>query len=122
MLKLLGNVIWFIVFGWEMALVYFLLGLIACITIILLPVGLQLFKLASLVMMPFGKEVRWTKSGGKMVLNVIWAIIFGWECALISIASGICCCITIVGIPAGLQMFKIAKLVLLPLGAKVGKK
>lgn len=122
MLKKIGNFFWCILFGWWLAIIYLVIGLLACITIILIPYGLQLFKIARLIFMPFGKKIVWTKSTGKMLLNIIWAILLGWECALGALIGGLGCCITIVGIPAGLQLFKIAKLCLLPLGATIEKK
>ena len=104
-----------------MALSNLLAGVLCCITIILIPVGLQMFKFAKLSFLPFGKEVKWVKTEGKMFLNVIWAILFGWESALAYLLIGVILCITVVLIPAGLQLFKMAKLVLLPIGAQVDK-
>ena len=54
-----------------------------------------------------------------MVINVIWAILFGWENVLAILLSGVVCCVTIIGIPVGLQLFKAAKFILLPIGAKI---
>ena len=54
-----------------------------------------------------------------MIANVIWIIFFGIPMALENLLFGCIWCITIVGIPFGLQFFKIAKLSLAPFGAKV---
>ena len=121
-MKSIGNFFWCILVGWLLALSNFITGLICCITIILIPVGLQMFKLAKLSFLPFGKEVRWVKTDGKMLLNVIWAILFGWESALAYVFIGLLLCATVVLIPAGLQLFKMAKLMLLPIGAEVAEK
>ena len=51
--------------------------------------------------------------------NILWIALFGWELALLSLAAGFLCCLTIVGIPFGLQSFKFAKLSLLPFGARI---
>jgi uncharacterized membrane protein YccF (DUF307 family) len=51
------NVIWFLLNGWWMALRYFLLGCVWCITIIGIPFGKQCFKLARLSLSPFGATV-----------------------------------------------------------------
>ena len=56
---------------------------------------------------------------GSLLLNILWMIISGIPLALESALFGILMCITIVGIPFGLQHFKIAKLALMPFGAEV---
>ena len=64
-----------------------------------------------------GKHVEKVKpSGFKSFLNFFWAILFGWESALIYLLIGAIFCITVIGIPFGLQYFKLAKFVFLPLG------
>ena len=116
-MKTLGNILWVLLGGFEWAIALFFEGIVCCVTIIGIPVGLQLFKLAGFVIWPFGKKVTPVNpSGAKKVLNVIWAIFFGWETALAFLLFGVLCCITIIGIPFGKQYFKIAKFVLLPLG------
>lgn len=56
-MKTIGNIIWVIFGGLEMAIAYFFIGLIWCITIIGIPFGKQYFKLAKLCFMPFGAEI-----------------------------------------------------------------
>ncbi len=52
-----------------------------------------------------------------LVLNVLWVILGGgFITALEYVLAGVVCCLTIVGIPFGLQCFKIAGLALLPFG------
>ena len=53
-----GNIIWIILFGWEMALSNLVLGLLMCITIIGIPFGKQFFKLAEVSLLPFGVTVE----------------------------------------------------------------
>ncbi len=118
-MKTVANILWLVFIGWWYALALFIEGLLCCITIIFIPIGFQYFKLAKLVFCPFGKTVSWTNSGVKTLINVLWLIFFGWENALLALFIGSVCCITIIGIPIGLQMFKISKLLALPLGAKV---
>lgn len=116
-MKTLGNILWVIFGGFFWALGLGLVGVICCITIIGIPLGLQLFKMAGFVLWPFGKQVTDGKvTGFKTVLNVIWAILFGWETALGFLLTGVIWCITIIGIPFGKQYFKLAHFVLLPLG------
>ena len=54
-----------------------------------------------------------------MLLNLIWLILSGIPLALVSAVWGCVLCVTIVGIPFGLQHFKLAKLALMPFGARV---
>lgn len=121
-MKVIGNIIWFIFGGLEWCLVLLLAGIICCVTVIGIPVGLQLFKMAGFVIWPFGKSVQFTKvTGFKTFLNVLWAIFCGWEFALGFFFTGLIYCITIIGIPFGRQYFKLAKFIFLPLGREFVK-
>ena len=53
----LANLIWILLFGWEMVVGYLILGLVWCITIVGIPIGRQCFKMAKLSFMPFGAQV-----------------------------------------------------------------
>lgn len=52
-----GNILWFVLGGWYLALTHFLTGLLLCIPIITIPLAVQDFKLAGLALAPFGKEI-----------------------------------------------------------------
>jgi uncharacterized membrane protein YccF (DUF307 family) len=53
----------------------------------------------------------------RLILNLLWAIFGGgFITALEYLLAGILCCLTIVGIPFGVQCFKIASLALFPFG------
>lgn len=52
----LANVIWLILFGWELALGYIIIAAILAITIIGIPFAKQCFKLANLSLLPFGAQ------------------------------------------------------------------
>jgi len=117
-MKTLGNIIWFILAGLWAALAYCLAGLILCITIIGIPVGKQLFKMAKLVLLPFGKEVN-SDFNKHPIANVIWIVLCGFEIALGFIFIGLIFCVTIIGIPFGKQCFKLAKLSCIPFGATI---
>lgn len=54
-MKYLGNILWFLLGGFLISLVYFVVGLLYCVTIIGIPFGLQHFKMVDLSIMPFGK-------------------------------------------------------------------
>lgn len=115
----LGNLIWFLFGGLISGLSWGLVGCLWCITIVGIPIGLQCFKFAALAFLPFGKEVSYGGGVGSLLLNVIWLLVSGIPLALEHISFGILFCITVVGIPFGLQHFKIAKLALMPFGAHV---
>ena len=55
----------------------------------------------------------------RFLANVLWLLLFGWSLALLSGALGLVLCVTVVGIPFGLQCFKFSKLALMPFGASV---
>lgn len=115
----LGNIIWFIFGGFILGLSWLLAGILWCITIIGIPIGLQCFKLAGLSFWPFGKKVVYSTSSVSFLVNIIWLIISGLPLALVHCVSGLILCITIIGIPFGMQSFKLAKLALMPFGARV---
>ena len=118
-MSFLGNVLWFIFGGFLSGLSWFFSGLIWCITIIGIPYGKQCFKFAKLSFAPFGKDVQFGGGTVSFIVNIIWTIFFGIPMAIENFLIGCCWCITIVGIPFGLQFFKIAKLSLAPFGATV---
>ena len=119
-MKTIANLLWVIFGGLELALGWFLAGLLCCITIIGIPFGKQCFKIAGLVLWPFGKKIEYEGGGAvKFIFNILWILLCGWELAIASLAVGLVWCATIVGIPFGLQAFKFAKLAILPFGAKV---
>lgn len=57
-MKFLGNIIWLILGGIVVALLYYIFGLVMCVTIIGIPFGVQLFKMAVSSVFPFGKEIH----------------------------------------------------------------
>ena len=115
----LGNILWLIFGGLFQALGWCLVGALWCVTILGIPVGLQCFKLAGLCLWPFGKEVVWGGGAGSVLLNLLWLIFGGLALALSAALNGALLCLTILGIPFGLQCFKIARLALMPFGAQV---
>ena len=120
MLRFLGNLLWFLLGGFVVGLGWILAGIVYCITIIGIPIGVQCFKFAGLVMCPFGKEILYSSVRvGKTLANILWILLFGWHLALSSAVLGIAFCITIIGIPFGKQYFKIAQLALMPFGAEI---
>ena len=115
----LGNALWFLFGGLLSGLSWLLAGCLWCITIVGIPIGMQCFKFAGLSFFPFGKEVIYGGGPGSVVLNVFWLIFSGIPMALEFALAGLLLCVTVIGIPFGMQMFKLAKLALMPFGAEV---
>ena len=53
----IGNVIWFVLAGWWLAIGHVITGVLMCITIIGIPLGLANFKLIPVSLTPFGREI-----------------------------------------------------------------
>ncbi len=118
-MSFLCNVLWFFFGGILLGGGWLLAGLVWCVTIVGFPWGMQCFKFAKLMFAPFGKEIVYGGGLGSMLLNVIWLLISGLPLALWSFVIGLILCVTVVGIPLGLQCFKYAKLALMPFGSRV---
>ncbi len=121
-MKFLGNILWLVFGGILVSLYYFIVGVLFCITIIGIPFGLQLIKLAGFSLWPFGHDIQSdTNDGGclSIIMNVIWILVGGVEIAMLHLTFGVFLCITIIGIPFGIQHFKMALLALIPFGKKI---
>lgn len=118
-MRVLGNILWLVFGGLAIAVEWAMVGLILCITIVGIPLGMQCFKMAGLTLTPFGKTVMYGGGVGSALINILWVVLAGWWMALSYVAAGLINCITIIGIPFGLQSFKMAKLALWPFGAQV---
>lgn len=111
--------LWIILGGLAIAIGWALVGLILCISIIGIPFGIQAFKMAGLTLTPFGKTVQYGGGVGSALANILWVVMVGWWMALGYLGAGVLNCITIIGIPFGIQSFKMAKLALWPFGAQI---
>lgn len=119
-MKIIGNLLWFILGGIVLALGWALAGLLCCITVVGIPLGLQCFKFAKLALWPFGHDIDFSRMGAVSLLaNILWIVFCGWELAVTAAMFGLIFCVTIIGIPFGLQYFKFAKLALMPFGAHI---
>ena len=115
----LGNLLWFIFGGCISGLSWMLAGWLWCISIIGIPYGIQCFKFASMSFFPFGKEIVYGGGAVSFIVNVIWILISGIPLAVEHLVIGCLLCVTIIGIPFGLQQFKLAKLALMPFGTSI---
>jgi len=117
-----GNLIWIIFGGLMAALGYFLGGIVLCITVIGIPWGLQCFKLAALVLWPFGKKVISDSDNMgclNILFNLVWLLCGGLYTAIVHIVMGAILCITVIGIPWGKQHFKLIEISLMPFGKRI---
>ena len=129
MLRVLGNIIWFLCGGVIMGLAWWLVGLLCFISIIGIPWGRACFVMGNFSFFPFGQEVigrdELTKemdigtSPLGTIGNVIWFLLAGIRLAIGHIMSAVACFITIVGIPFALQHLKLAYISLAPIGKTV---
>ena len=116
-MALLGNIIWLIFGGFIAALIYYIGGLLLCVTIVGIPFGVQAFRLGNAVLAPFGKKVVEKDDGGgclRILFNLLWIVLFGWEIAISHLVSAIVLAITIIGIPFARQHIKLIPLSLMP--------
>jgi uncharacterized membrane protein YccF (DUF307 family) len=121
-MNLIGNLIWLLFGGLAAALGYIVGGFVLCLTIIGIPFGLQCFKIAGLVIWPFGKKVITTSSSMgclSIFCNIIWLICGGLYTAVVHLFFAALLFITIIGIPFARQHLKLMELSLMPFGKQV---
>lgn len=121
-MKFLGNILWLVLGGIIIAIIYYIVGLMMCITIIGIPFGVQLFKLGTYALWPFGRDlVNGPNEPGcvSVLMNLIWILCGWWEIAILHFTFGLLFCVTIVGFPWGLQHFKMAIATVFPFGKTI---
>lgn len=120
-MRLILNVLWLLLAGVELALTYAAVGLVLCFTIIGIPFGVQLFKLAGFALWPFGRASVPDPTAGAFSSagNIVWVIFVGWWLALAHLVLGLLLCLTIIGIPLGVAVFKMTPLAFTPFGRRV---
>lgn len=118
-MRLIGNILWLVLGGLAIAFGWAVVGVILCITIIGIPVGKQAFKMAKLTLTPFGTQVVYGGGAGSAILNFIWVIFVGLWFAIGYVVAGVANCITIIGIPFGLQHFKLMRIAFTPFGREI---
>lgn len=120
-MRLLLNIIWFVLAGLWMAIAYAFAALICFIFIITIPFGIASLRIGIFALWPFGKTVVRRADAGvaSAIGNVIWLLFCGWWLALGHLVTGVLLCLTIIGIPLGLANFKLIPISLLPLGREI---
>ena len=119
------NILWLLFGGILTCVEYLISSILMMLTIVGIPFGLQTFKMATLALWPFGKEVISNSSSNgclSIVMNIVWIFLGGiWIC-LSHLVFGLFLFITIIGIPFALQHFKLAALALTPFGKEIVDK
>ncbi len=121
-MNILLNIIWVVFGGLMIAVEYDLSSIAMMLTIIGIPFGLQTMKLAALALWPFGAKIvdaGFPSGCIAGLINVIWWFVGGIPIALTHLGWGLIFCITIVGIPFGMQHFKLMRLAMFPFGNSV---
>lgn len=128
-MRLLLNILWLVLGGWISFLLWMLSGVLLAITIVGLPWAFSAFRIAGFSAWPFGRQVvnraelshRGDLGTGAVgfLLNVVWFVLGGWYLALHHLVLGAGLCVTIIGIPFGIQHFKLALISLAPVGKAI---
>jgi len=121
-MNLIGNIIWIIFGGLLIFFQYIFGGLILCLTIVGIPFGIQCFKFAIVGLAPFGVKITHNAYGVgclSTIMNIIWLIFGGLSIVLTHLVFGLLLCITVIGIPFGLQHFKLMSLAFSPFGKSI---
>jgi uncharacterized membrane protein YccF (DUF307 family) len=121
-MNILGNLIWLVFGGIIIAIQYLAGSIVLIITIIGIPFGIQTLKMASLALWPFGRTTHvHDRSSGCLyiIMNVIWLLTGGLWIAVSHAFFGALLCITIIGIPFGMQHFKLTAIALSPFGRDI---
>lgn len=120
--NLLGNIIWLLFGGIIIAVEYFIASIALMVTIIGIPFGIQTLKLGVFALWPFGNQTRVdVRASGCLyiLMNILWLLLGGLVIALTHALFGLLLSITIIGIPFGMQHFKLAAIALSPFGRDI---
>ena len=121
-MKTVLNLVWVVLAGLWLAILYLLAAGLMAITVIGLPFARQALKLGHYALWPFGRTLIQSPERNtelSVVANVLWFILAGWWLALGHLISGCLLCLTIVGIPLGVADFKMAGAALVPFGRQI---
>lgn len=118
-MSFIGNVLWILLGGLIVAVLYFIAGLILCCTIIGIPFGLQLMKIALVALFPFGRDVEIMKNSGCLTIgfNILWVVFGWWEIAVVHLIFACILALTIIGIPFAKAHWRLMKMSFLPFGS-----
>ncbi len=115
-MSLIGNLIWLLCGGLLASLGYIIGGALLCLTIVGIPFGMQSIRLGVATWAPFGKELVPARSQTslKLLFDILWIILFGWEIAMTHLVFALFLAITIIGLPFAKQHLKLVPVALFP--------
>ena len=119
--RTLLNLIWLVFGGFWLALAYALAGVVLCVLILTIPLGVASFRMARYALWPFGRAVvaKESAGAGAVVLNVVWVVLAGWWLALTHVVTAVVQAITIIGIPLAAANLKMVPISLVPYGKRI---
>jgi len=119
--RVIGNLLWLVLSGIEMAFAYVVAGLLSIVLIVTIPLAAPAFRLAGYALWPFGRVVvhRPGAGAGSAIGNVLWFLVAGWWLALLHLVFALLLALTIIGIPFAVAHVKLAGLALTPYGKDV---
>ena len=125
-LRLIFNILWFLLGGLVMGLAWWLIGIVCFISIIGIPFGRACFVMGKLAFWPFGRDAisrryinrvdDFGTSAFGTLGNIVWFILFGIWLAIGHLMHALLCFFSIIGIPFGIQHLKLAGLSIAPIG------
>jgi uncharacterized membrane protein YccF (DUF307 family) len=120
----LGNIVWLVFGGFIAGMEYIISGFLLCLTIIGIPFGLRSIKLGIATFAPFGKKVvdAEHQSPLKLLFDIVWIVLFGWEIALTHLVFALILALTIVGLPFAKQHMKLISVALFPFNMDLRSK
>ncbi len=115
-MSLLGNLVWLICGGLLVGVMYILFGALLCLTVVGIPFGLQAIHLGKATLAPFGKTIVSVPNPStlKLLFDILWILLFGWEIAMAHLTAALLLAITIVGLPFAKQHIKLIPVALFP--------
>lgn len=120
-MRTLLNIVWFVFGGFWLALGYAFAGVVLCILVVTIPLGVASFRMASYALWPFGRAVveKPGAGAGSIVLNVVWIVLAGWWLALGHVTTAVAQALTIIGIPLAIANLKLIPVSLVPYGKEI---
>eukprot|EP01027_Heterolobosea_sp_BB2_P020388 GEZU01029094.1.p2 GENE.GEZU01029094.1~~GEZU01029094.1.p2 ORF type:complete len:167 (-),score=26.83 GEZU01029094.1:29-529(-) len=131
------KIVWIVLGGWVLFLGFSFAAIFLTLTIVGIPVAIQLFRFAVFALCPIGySAVRMRADQGALTknplhnwyhpvtiaVNVIWLLLFGWVIVLTMIGTIILQVLSIVGIFSAVNYFKLLLFAIAPVGQEIVKK
>lgn len=119
-MRTIANILWVVVSGIWTALMWLVAAAILAVTVVGLPFARQCLKLAQFTLWPFGRTAIKSPNASSFGFlgNLLW-LPFGLLIAAGYLFTGVIQCITVIGIPFGVQSFKFAGLAMTPFGREI---